>query len=131
MTNGLATRAAELGDDAPEADERQIGYRDGSRGATTARLPTRHSSPRVAPGLDALRRSRETNGTSRFLKVEEAARALAIGRSTAYELANAFLATGGREGLPVIRLGRSLRVPASVLERWSAIEHLARADEFE
>lgn len=57
----------------------------------------------------------------RFLKIEEAAGALGIGRSTAYELAHMFLATEGREGLPVIKLGRSLRVPASALERWAGI----------
>jgi len=123
-------RAAESGDDAPEADDRQT-RSHGRERATAARLPTSHSSPEAVTDLDALRRSRETNGTSRFLKVEEAARALAIGRSTAYELAHAFLATGGREGLPVIRLGRSFRVPASVLERWSATEYFPRADEFE
>lgn len=55
-------------------------------------------------------------GSPRFIRVEEAARALAIGRSTAYELANAFLATGGREGLPVIKLGTALRVPVRALE---------------
>ena len=58
---------------------------------------------------------------AQFLKIEEAAGILGIGRSTAYELANAFLATEGREGLPVIKLGRSMRVPLSVLDRWSGV----------
>lgn len=52
-----------------------------------------------------------------FLRVEEAARILRISRSSAYELANRWLATGGRTGLPVVRLGRSLRVPGAAIER--------------
>ena len=59
--------------------------------------------------------------SARFIRVEEAARVLSIGRSTAYELANAFLASGGREGLPVIRLGAALRVPVRALEQWSDV----------
>lgn len=49
------------------------------------------------------------------LRVEEAARILRIGRSAAYEQARIFRATGGREGLPVIAIGRSLRVPRAAL----------------
>jgi hypothetical protein len=49
------------------------------------------------------------------LSVEEAARLLRIGRSAAYEQARIFRATGGREGLPVIAIGRSLRVPRAAL----------------
>ncbi|HZT65391.1 MAG TPA: helix-turn-helix domain-containing protein [Acidimicrobiales bacterium] len=45
------------------------------------------------------------------LSVEEAAAFLRIGRTCAYELARRYEATGGREGLPVVRLGRLLRVP--------------------
>src|SRR5690606_10628475 len=44
-----------------------------------------------------------------FLKVEEAARILRISRTSAYEQANQWLASDGRVGLPVVRLGRSLR----------------------
>jgi len=51
-----------------------------------------------------------------FLKVEEAARILRISRSAAYELANAYLATDGQTGIPVIRLGRSMRVPKAAIE---------------
>jgi hypothetical protein len=53
-----------------------------------------------------------------FLSVPEAARVLRISRAAAYELVNAWLATNGEEGLPVIRLGRrTLRVPRTAIER--------------
>jgi excisionase family DNA binding protein len=51
-----------------------------------------------------------------FLRVEEAARVLRIGRTSAYALTRQFLATGGREGLPAVRFGRSVRVPAAALD---------------
>jgi len=50
-----------------------------------------------------------------FLKIEEAARILRISRSSAYEQAHVYLDSGGAGGLPVIRLGRSLRVPRHVI----------------
>jgi excisionase family DNA binding protein len=53
----------------------------------------------------------------RFLRVEEAAAILRISRSAAYEQANIWLATGGRCGLPAVRLGRSIRVPRAAIER--------------
>jgi hypothetical protein len=53
-----------------------------------------------------------------LLTVDEAARVLRIGRSLAYELARRYLLSGGREGLPVIRVGSCcLRVP-----RWALME---------
>jgi hypothetical protein len=55
-----------------------------------------------------------------LLTVAEAARSLRIGRSLAYELARAYLATDGLEGLPVLKLGARMRVP-----RW-ALDALAR-----
>lgn len=49
------------------------------------------------------------------LTVEEAAAVLRISRTSAYALAQQWLATDGREGLPVVRLRRSLRVPKAGL----------------
>jgi excisionase family DNA binding protein len=51
-----------------------------------------------------------------LLTIEEAAAVLRVGRTTAYELANRDLATGGGEGLGVVRVGRLLRVRRSSLE---------------
>ena len=64
-------------------------------------------------------------GGSRFLRVEEAAQELQISRTAAYELARRWLASGGREGLPAIRLGRSIRIPAAALDRLADPDHSA------
>lgn len=49
------------------------------------------------------------------LTVEEAGAILRISRNTAYAMARLWLESDGREGLPVIALGRSLRVPRDAL----------------
>ena len=54
-----------------------------------------------------------------FLTVEEAAAVVRIGRTAAYQLAARYEATDGREGLPVVRFGRLLRVPRARLEHWA------------
>lgn len=54
--------------------------------------------------------------TPEYLTVEEAAALLRIGRTSAYGLAREWLDTGGRKGLPVVKLGRQLRVPRAALE---------------
>ena len=51
------------------------------------------------------------------LTVEEAAKVLRIGRGAAYELARQWRESGGMHGLPVVSLGRSLRVPREALRR--------------
>ena len=51
-----------------------------------------------------------------FLTVEEAGRVLRIGRTTAYEQAHLWLDTSS-EGLPVKRVGGSLRVPLTQFEQ--------------
>ena len=58
-------------------------------------------------------------GLPDFLTVEEAAAVLRIGRTAAYELARRYRTTGGAKGLPVIVLGRLLRVPRAQLEAWA------------
>ena len=49
--------------------------------------------------------------------VEEAAGVLRIGRTLAYALARRYETSGGRDGLPVVRVGNCLRVP-----RWALME---------
>ncbi len=56
-----------------------------------------------------------------LLTVEEAARVLRIGRSAAYELVARYASSDGAEGLPVIRVGRLLRVPRAALEAFVGI----------
>jgi Helix-turn-helix domain len=58
-----------------------------------------------------------TEGLPDFLTVVETARLLRIGRTSAYLLAQQWLYSDGREGLPVVRVGRQLRVPRRALER--------------
>jgi excisionase family DNA binding protein len=55
--------------------------------------------------------------TGPFLRVVEAARFLRISRTSAYALTRRFLDTDGREGLPAVRIGRSVRVPTAALEQ--------------
>ena len=52
-----------------------------------------------------------------FLRVEEAARLLRISRTSAYVLANRWLDTDGADGLPAVRIGRSIRIPTVAIER--------------
>jgi excisionase family DNA binding protein len=58
------------------------------------------------------------SGLPNFLTVEEAASILRIGRTVAYEQTRRYEETDGREGIPVIRVGRLMRVPRAALERW-------------
>ena len=51
------------------------------------------------------------------LTVEEAARVLRVGRTSAYALARQWRETGGRAGLPVVSFGTCLRVPTGALEQ--------------
>jgi len=53
-----------------------------------------------------------------MLTVEEAASVLRISRSRAYEAVTTYQRTGGADGLPAIRIGRSLRVPRRSLLAW-------------
>jgi hypothetical protein len=51
-----------------------------------------------------------------FLTAAEVMERLRLGRTTVYQHARLFLATGGAEGIPCRRYGRSLRFPAAELE---------------
>ena len=59
--------------------------------------------------------SNEWSGLPLMLTVEDTARVLRIGRSHAYNLTKVYFASGGLDGLPVIRLGDLLRVPKAAL----------------
>jgi excisionase family DNA binding protein len=50
------------------------------------------------------------------LRVREAAVVLGISNSAAYELANAWLATDGRTGLPAVRMGRRILIPRAAID---------------
>lgn len=73
-------------------------------------------TPRAEPSTPPT----EPIGPPAFLTVEEAAAVLRIGRTAAYALTRQWRATGGTEGLPVVRFGRLLRVPVHELERLAA-----------
>ncbi len=52
-----------------------------------------------------------------LLTIEEAAEYLRISRATGYQLARQYRITDGADGLPVVQLGRCLRVPRRDLAR--------------
>ncbi len=54
-----------------------------------------------------------------FLTVQEAAVRLRISRTAAYMLTRQWLDTAGQEGIPAVRIGRSIRVPASAFDEWT------------
>lgn len=51
-----------------------------------------------------------------YLTVPEVMARLRLGRTTVYEQARLYLATGGTEGIPCRRFGRSLRFPAAAFD---------------
>jgi excisionase family DNA binding protein len=59
---------------------------------------------------------------SLLLRIPEAARRLGLGRSTVYEMIQA-------GDLPVVRIGKAVRIPASRLEAW--VEQQAQIAESE
>jgi hypothetical protein len=76
---------------------------------------TPHAAPSTPPTNPP-----EPHPVKTFLTVEEAAAVLRIGRTAAYALTRQWRATGGAEGLPVVLVGRLLRVPVHQLERLAA-----------
>jgi len=67
------------------------------------------------------RQSPKGTPTKAFLSITEAAEILGISRNSAYLAAKRYRDTGGREGLPNIKVGGTYRVPASALERMADI----------
>ena len=55
-----------------------------------------------------------------FLRVEQAQELTQLGRSH-YEQTRLWRETGGREGIPVVRFGRCLRIPTAALLRLAEI----------
>ena len=58
----------------------------------------------------------DAEGWPDFLTVEQAARILGIGRTTAYALVGRYFDSDGADGVRAIRLGKQLRVPRTSLE---------------
>jgi hypothetical protein len=54
-------------------------------------------------------------GLPLMLSVEQARAVLGIGRSLAYAEVRRYLATGGRAGIPAVRIGSTIRVPRAGL----------------
>lgn len=57
-----------------------------------------------------------------FLRVEQAQELTQLGRSQIYEQTRLWRETDGREGIPVVRFGRCLRIPTAALLRMAHIE---------
>jgi excisionase family DNA binding protein len=60
-------------------------------------------------------------GEVAFLRVREAALVLGMSSSATYEMANAWLTTGGRTGLPAVRMGRRILIPRAAIDRLAAV----------
>ncbi len=57
-----------------------------------------------------------------FLRVEQAQELTQLGRTQIYELTRLWRETNGREGIPVVNFGRSLRIPTAALLRLALID---------
>ena len=57
-----------------------------------------------------------------FLRIEQAQELTQLGCSQLYEQTKRWRATGGKEGIPVVRFGRCLRIPTAALLRLAEIE---------
>jgi hypothetical protein len=55
------------------------------------------------------------------MPVQTAGRLFGFGKTKSYEEAHRYLRTGGREGLPVLRFGRSLVCPTALVLRMLGI----------
>mgnify|MGYP001593720621 CR=1 FL=1 len=57
-----------------------------------------------------------------FLRVEQAQELTQLGRSQLYEQTRLWRESGGKEGIPVVRFGRCLRIPTAALLRLALID---------
>ena len=57
-----------------------------------------------------------------FLRVEQAQELTQLGRTQIYEQTRLWRETNGREGIPVVNFGRSLRIPTAALLRMALID---------
>ena len=57
-----------------------------------------------------------------FLRIEQAQELTQLGRSQLYEQTKRWRASGGKEGIPVVRFGRCLRIPPAALLRLAEVE---------
>lgn len=83
--------------------------------------------PSYEPGT--CRRLRGDHRLPEVLTVDEAAEIVRIGRRLAYEQARLWRETAGREGLPVLVIGRCLRVPRAALEDLLALKTALSAED--
>jgi excisionase family DNA binding protein len=60
-------------------------------------------------------------GEAAFLRVREAAVVLGISNSAAYQLANTWLASEGRTGLPAVRMGRRVLIPRAAIDQMASV----------
>ena len=111
--------AEEISEDLPGSPD--SGNGSGSELVHRVRMRTRTPVPN-GPQLRLLDRTDPPD----VLTVDEAAAVLRIGRGAAYALARRWRASGGTEGLPVIELGRTLRVPRRELDRMLQLEPTER-----
>jgi hypothetical protein len=58
-----------------------------------------------------------------FLRIEQAQELTQLGRSQLYQQTRRWLDTGGREGIPVVRFGRCLRIPTAALLALAEMAH--------
>ncbi len=76
----------------------------------------------LSPGFQAEGTGKQMNESVQaeklLLRMSEAAHMLGLGKSTVYEMASS-------GELPVVRIGRSVRIPARALREWA--ERLERA----
>jgi excisionase family DNA binding protein len=58
-----------------------------------------------------------------FMRVKEVARVLKISRTSAFPLASQWIDSNGTDGLPAVRIGRSVRIPTAVLKQLARAEN--------